>query len=975
MNTRLLNRAVLATVTALLCFPIVSYAVVNTQLLSQDFSGATFPPSGWSANQVQSQGSYTFGSGYWYHSNYGNGGANGSAVAWVYYGYTQYGNTSTEVTLTTAPVDASGYTSDADSTFVDFDLWAPANYYDYYYDKNSSFNVKANATTISTTNAPGMWTFQSYSNYYGFSDPGSYGYYSSSYWKHYHVYIPKANRTSNMTITLDAIIKANCCVYYTYANNIAVDNVVISNNHYDFIGVNTAFLNFGDEPVADTSAPLYVELQNQSERTINVGNFSIGGANPNDFIIVRSPSSIAPGSTDSIGVVFNPTAKGNRGGTLGFTTDADNLKNITISLRGFGLVPVIGLPSNLVLFSRTSGRFADTISQSFAVTNVGQVPLIISPATYIGGDHPEQYTIIKLPTAPILPNSSDTVTVAFQPTNEGLASAILYIASNADNGTQQIPLKGIGILARLTVDDAYANNINVNFDSVNVGTTICQNVTLYNPGSDTLIIARNFISRSDYDFVITPLTGSDTLIAPEQSKQINVCFTPLRNGYRTASITLTTSIPLTYETPRRDTSQFTINLFGTGVPFGHIALSAASLVDTTIVGTQICTSTTLTNTGTTDVTLTAASFSGTSASAFVFSGATFPLTLAPGAMQVVTICGTPAVRGDNLATLSVTGTTNGQSINSTIPVDVVGLSVCASTTPTVAFNSNSCIGEGSDTAVITVTNCGDVATSYSAAITGAGASSYSILPTSTSSMVAVNSTATFQIVYTPTTPGTAAGTLTITAPDVPAMTVQLNGTGTQATIAGAGTAPVTDVGATSANFDVTVNNTGACDWTPGVPTVSSPFTYVGGGNTVIPAGGSGTLTFTFNPTAAGTFNQTLTFPNQIGSSSSTVVTLSGTTSSASVSEKTSQDGFTLGQSYPNPFHGQTQVTIGIPQESVVRMDIVNQAGEVVESVMNQRMGEGSYTVTIDASNLASGTYYYSLTSGNVRLTRQMVLVK
>jgi hypothetical protein len=105
------------------------------------------------------------------------------------------------------------------------------------------------------------------------------------------------------------------------------------------------------------------------------------------------------------------------------------------------------------------------------------------------------------------------------------------------------------------------------------------------------------------------------------------------------------------------------------------------------------------------------------------------------------------------------------------------------------------------------------------------------------------------------------------------------------------------------------------------------------------------------------------------------VTVSGTTSSASVSEKTSQDGFTLGQSYPNPFHGQTQVTIGIPQESVVRMDIVNQAGEVVESVMNQRMGEGSYTVTIDASNLASGTYYYSLTSGNVRLTRQMVLVK
>jgi hypothetical protein len=57
------------------------------------------------------------------------------------------------------------------------------------------------------------------------------------------------------------------------------------------------------------------------------------------------------------------------------------------------------------------------------------------------------------------------------------------------------------------------------------------------------------------------------------------------------------------------------------------------------------------------------------------------------------------------------------------------------------------------------------------------------------------------------------------------------------------------------------------------------------------------------------------------------------------------------------------------------LDIVNQAGEVVQSVMNQHIDQGSYTVTIDASNLASGTYYYSLASGDVRLTRQMLLVK
>ncbi|HWF44533.1 MAG TPA: choice-of-anchor D domain-containing protein [Candidatus Kapabacteria bacterium] len=735
-------------------------------------------------------------------------------------------------------------------------------------------------------------------------------------------------------------------------------------------------LHFGTLLIGQSDTVCTLTASDVGPATLHILGMSMTGAP--DYTLISGPKagdSIQSGQSANFCFSFSPITDGGRIATFTLMTDGGDSANQSATLTGTGAAPRVAFGGTKLfpgIHVKLGGQ--DSATQYLSVTNTGTGPLNFNSIYPIGLDGGEYY-VSYFPQNPLPAGATDSIGITFLPNFEGRSDASFVINSNALNTPHDtVTLLGSGILGRLVINNAYSNNINVNFDSVNVGQTVCQTVTLYNPGSDTVAITRNFISRSDYDFTIQPLTGTDTLIAPEQSRQFTICFTPLRNGFRTATVLVTTNIPLTYSVPKQDTSQFTINLTGTGVPYGHIALGVPRFTDTAIVGKQVCMMDTITNTGTIDITITGAAFSGVSASAFTYSGVTLPITLAPGASQLVTLCGTPAVRGNNLATLTLTGTTNDQPINTSTPLDVVGVSVCASTTPSVAF-TNTCVGQMPDTAVITVTNCGDVATAYAAAISGAGAASYSIVPPSTSSVVASNGTATFYVVYTPATPGTAAGTLTITAADIPAMTVQLNGTGTQAAIAGAGTAPVTDIGATSANFDVTVNNTGSCDWTPGPATVSAPFTYVGGGNTVIPAGGSGTLTFTFSPTAAGTFTQNVIFPTPIGSSSSTVVTINGTTSSASVALTTSSQGYRLDQNFPNPFHGQTQLSIVIPQPSMVRLDIVNQAGEVVQSVMNQHIDEGSYTVTIDASNLASGTYYYSLTSGDIRLTRQMLLVK
>jgi hypothetical protein len=50
-------------------------------------------------------------------------------------------------------------------------------------------------------------------------------------------------------------------------------------------------------------------------------------------------------------------------------------------------------------------------------------------------------------------------------------------------------------------------------------------------------------------------------------------------------------------------------------------------------------------------------------------------------------------------------------------------------------------------------------------------------------------------------------------------------------------------------------------------------------------------------------------------------------------------------------------------------------GREMKTLVQQELNPGSYTVALDAKDLASGTYIYVLTSGNTRLTNKMVLVK
>jgi FtsP/CotA-like multicopper oxidase with cupredoxin domain len=67
--------------------------------------------------------------------------------------------------------------------------------------------------------------------------------------------------------------------------------------------------------------------------------------------------------------------------------------------------------------------------------------------------------------------------------------------------------------------------------------------------------------------------------------------------------------------------------------------------------------------------------------------------------------------------------------------------------------------------------------------------------------------------------------------------------------------------------------------------------------------------------------------------------------------------FELGQNYPNPFNPTTEIRFALPLDSYVRMTLYNSLGQQVQTLIDAAAPAGYHTVKVNASSLASGTYF------------------
>ena len=90
--------------------------------------------------------------------------------------------------------------------------------------------------------------------------------------------------------------------------------------------------------------------------------------------------------------------------------------------------------------------------------------------------------------------------------------------------------------------------------------------------------------------------------------------------------------------------------------------------------------------------------------------------------------------------------------------------------------------------------------------------------------------------------------------------------------------------------------------------------------------------------------------------------------------------FRLEQNYPNPFNPATTIEYDLGKPVQVKLEIFNNLGQKVRTLVNRKETTGPKTVAWDGTSdegesLPTGTYFYRLVAGDKVLAKKMLLLK
>ncbi|MFT4661455.1 MAG: hypothetical protein ACI8XB_001732 [Patiriisocius sp.] len=92
-------------------------------------------------------------------------------------------------------------------------------------------------------------------------------------------------------------------------------------------------------------------------------------------------------------------------------------------------------------------------------------------------------------------------------------------------------------------------------------------------------------------------------------------------------------------------------------------------------------------------------------------------------------------------------------------------------------------------------------------------------------------------------------------------------------------------------------------------------------------------------------------------------------------ELTLSDGVSNFENSPNPATDITTISYSLVEKLDITIEVVDMNGKVVHSAVQGSQNTGDYRFELNVSEYSDGVYFYSLISGNKKMTRKMVVTK
>ena len=190
-------------------------------------------------------------------------------------------------------------------------------------------------------------------------------------------------------------------------------------------------LTFATQLVGTSSSAQLVALTNYGKMALSIASIAASG----DFSQTNTcGSSLAAEASCAISLIFKPTQRGTRTGTLSITDNAAGSPQ-TVSLTGTGTVVEFN-PASLRFGSVKRG---DSKALTTTLSNTGNTALSISSITITGSATFSQTNTCG---ASVAAGASCTITATFRPTGIGSFSGDVSISDSGGGSPQQVPLSG-----------------------------------------------------------------------------------------------------------------------------------------------------------------------------------------------------------------------------------------------------------------------------------------------------------------------------------------------------------------------------------------------------------------------------------------------------------------------------------------------------------------------------------------------------